>query len=133
MNYIKLFDNKEYTIDYKEYNNNLEFNFKEYETIVKFLFKNNLISRKIFNSFFKEYEEYEKIKKLTNELLYCSDKMELLVTNYIIVLNNRYSHATISKIDDDFYLLNTKGINYKCDQLNGLKICISDKVIKYHI
>ena len=67
MNYIKLFDNKQYTIDYKEYINNLEFNYKEYEIIVSFLFKNNLISRKIFNSFFKEYEEYEKFKKLTNE------------------------------------------------------------------
>ena len=130
MNYIKLFDSKQY-FPYNGDDNNIVFNKKEIIIIINFLCQKKLISKRIFNYFHKEYNEYE--KNNDESLFFSSNKMELMVYNYLIVLHSRYSHPTISKINDDYYILSIKGIKYKCDQLSGLKKCINNEVLKYHI
>jgi hypothetical protein len=129
MNYIKLFDNKQY-IPYNGDDNNIVFNKKELIIIINFLCQKKLISKRIFNSFLKEYEKCE---KNNIPLFFSSNKMELMVFNYLIVLHIRYSHPTISKINDNYYILSIKGIKYKCDQLDGLKKCINNEGLKFHI
>ena len=115
MKYLKLFEG------YEEIKNDIRnCDIENFQKDQKIKILNYLLKKELFN-----VEDYLKIM---DHIVFANYSTQIFtISKYSIIKRKNFS---IYKLKDDYYMLTIyKSKNYKCDQLEGLKKCLLDKLI----